>query len=105
VVLSFSLVLASLLTAVVARSLLAEGQVRLGHLQAQVTAAQAQKARDELQVARLEAPARAAGAGRQDHLGNASAVQQVPSVSLSKPLSTIKVSTPTTAPAGAAGGQ
>lgn len=80
------LVVASLLAVVVGHSMLAQGQVRLTSLQAQLSAAQARHDAEQLKVAQLQTPGRITGVAEGQHLAAPTQVQQLPSVPLSQPV-------------------
>ncbi|MGH9082492.1 MAG: hypothetical protein ACRDY3_01915 [Acidimicrobiales bacterium] len=82
-----AMVVASLLTVVVGHSVLAQGQVRLAAVQAEVTSAGVQHRQAVQAVATLETPSRiVADATRTLHMVPAVQVQQLPFVPLSTPL-------------------
>jgi hypothetical protein len=81
----------SLLAAVGGHAYLAEGQIRLGHLEAEAAAIQAVNRATVLKVSNLETPERIAQAAGTLHLVQPSEVLQLPSVSLTKVLPPIKI--------------
>lgn len=100
---SLCLVVASLMTVVMAHAVLDQEQVRLTQVQTELQAAQARHAADQLKVAQMETPSRITSAAQKDHLVTPTGVTQVPSVPLSKPLAPPKVTpapSTTTTPAG-----
>jgi len=86
------LVVGSLLAVVLGHAMLAQSQVRLSDVQAQLAAEQTVHRQDVLALAQLETPSRiAANARTQLHMITPTQVDQVPSVSLSTPLPNPKV--------------
>jgi len=86
------LVVGSLLAVVLGHAMLAQSQVRLSDVQAQLAAEQTVHRQDVLALAQLETPSRiAADARTQLHMITPAQVDQVPSVPLSTPLPTPKV--------------
>ena len=97
-VISVSLVVAALLSVVVAQALLANGQVRLSTLQHELALEQSSHRQAELSVSELETPARIVGAATsQLQMVRPAAVIELPYVSLNTPLAT-----PSVTPAAAA---
>lgn len=93
------LVAASLLLVVVGHSELAEGQVRLANVQAQLTAAQITHRQDLASVATLEDPSRIVGKAQKTlHMVSPTQVDQLPHVSLTSPVPPPTVTTTTTSP-------
>ena len=90
-VIAAGIVTLSLFTAVLGHALLAEGQLRLSHLQAESTAIQAVNRATVLKVSNLETPERIAQAAGTLHLVQPSDVIQLPAVSLNVPLPPIKI--------------
>lgn len=90
---------ASLLLVVVGHSELAEGQVRLANVQAQLTAAQITHRQDLASVATLEDPSRIVGKAQKTlHMVSPTQVDQLPHVSLTSPVPPPTVTTTTTSP-------
>jgi hypothetical protein len=96
-IVSVSMVVAALLAVVVGQALLANGQVKLSALQQELTSEQSFHSQAELAVAQLETPARIVAAATGSGLGAQSNLIELPYVSLSVPLPTLKV-TPAPAP-------
>ncbi len=95
------MVVAALLAVVVGQALLANGQVRLSTLQAELALEQSAHRQSELAVAELETPPRiVAAALGQLHMVRPANVVELPYVSLSVPVPTPKV-TPAPAPVAA----
>lgn len=90
------------MSVVLAHAYLAEAQVRMTHVQSELSAAQAKHESEELKVSKMETPSRISAAADQEHLLAPGQITQVPHVSLNKPIPSPKVSTstPTTAAAG-----
>ena len=105
-IVAISIVVATLLTAVVGQALLANGQVRLSALQHELALEQSAHRQSELAVAQLETPSRiVAAASGELHMVRPANIVELPFVSLSVPLPTPNVTaapvpvTTTTVPA------
>jgi cell division protein FtsL len=91
-IIAVSLVVAALLTVVVAQALLANGQVRLSSLQHELSLEQSAHRQAELSVSELETPARIVGAATSRlKMVRPAAVIELPYVSLHSPLATPNV--------------
>jgi hypothetical protein len=96
-IIAISIVVATLLTAVVGQALLTNGQVRLSALQHELALEQSAHRQSELAVAQLETPSRiVAAASGQLHMVRPANIVELPFVSLTVPLPTPNV---TAAPA------
>lgn len=82
----------SLLVVVVGHSMLAQGQLRMGHISAELSQEQAVNRVTVLDVAALETPARISQEASAQHLVQPTEILQLPSVPLDKPLAPIAVS-------------
>jgi hypothetical protein len=81
-----SLIVGSLLAVVIGDAMVAQGQVALSNVQAQVAAATAVQKAGEVDVSFLAAPARVVSVGLHLGLTPAPTVAQLPAVPLSVPL-------------------
>lgn len=93
--LAVTLIVVSLLAVVVGHTLLAEGQIKLGKIEASLTAEQARNSATVLRVAALETPSRIQSEANSMQLVQPAQVLQLPTVSLATPLAPLKL-----APAG-----
>lgn len=101
-VLAAALVVGTLLAVVVSHALLAQGQVRLATVQAQLTAAQQAQHQEIVAVATLEAPSRVVAQAEQSlHMAPPAQIVQLPYVPLNVPLPPPSVAP---APAGTGSG-
>jgi hypothetical protein len=100
-ILAIGIVLLSLLCVVVGHTLLAQGQISLGQIDAQLSTAQARNSATVLRVAALETPSRIQSEASSLKLVQPAQVLQLPAVSLSVPLPSIQIGT--TAPSSASG--
>jgi cell division protein FtsL len=91
-IIAISILVVSLFIIVVGHAMLAQGQLRLGHLNQQLTKEQAVHTATVLQVAALETPARISSEAGSLHLVQPSQILQLPSVPLNQPLPTLKIS-------------
>lgn len=86
------MVVLALLAVVVGQAMLANGQVRMTHMEQRLQVAQQEHRVREFQVSQLETPTRIVGeAISQLHMVHPSHVTQVPNVPLNKPLPTPNV--------------
>ena len=90
-ILAVALLCGSLLAIVVGHSMLAQGQLRMGHISSELAQEQAINRVTVLNVAALETPARISQVAGTLNLVQPSQILQLPSVSLSQPLPTLKV--------------
>jgi hypothetical protein len=90
-IVAISLLCVTLLAIVVGHSMLAQGQLRIGKVSAQLTQERAINRVTVLNVAALETPARIAQAAGALHLVQPSQVLQLPSVGLDKPLPGVRI--------------
>jgi hypothetical protein len=81
----------SLLAIVIGHSMLAQGQLRMGHISSELAQEQAANRVTVLNVAALETPARISQVAGTLNLVQPSQILQLPSVSLTQPLPTLKV--------------
>jgi hypothetical protein len=88
---AISLVCASLLTIVVGHSMLAQDQLRLGHISEELAQEQAVNRSNVLSVADLETPARISQEAGELHLVQPAEILQLPSVSLKQVLPVLKI--------------
>ena len=95
---AIAILVASLLAVVVGHTLLAQGQIRLGKVEAALTAEQARNSATVLRVAALETPSRIQSEASSLQLVQPAQVLQLGAVSLDVPLAPIKV-----APVGTGG--
>jgi cell division protein FtsL len=101
-IIAISILVVSLFVIVIGHAMLAQGQLRLGHLNDQLTKEQAVHTATVLQVAALETPARISSEAGSLNLVQPSQILQLPSVSLNQPLPTLKISAAKPAPAAPA---
>jgi len=88
---AIAILVASLLAVVVGHTLLAQGQIRLGKVEAALTAEQARNSATVLRVAALETPSRIQSEASSLQLVQPAQVLQLGAVSLDVPLAPIKV--------------
>ena len=102
-VLSVALVVGSLLVTVVVDDLVAQGQVQLARVQAQLTAQSAQHRQLQMEVAGMETPSQVVSQAQADGMVSPGQVLDLPAVPLSTPLPapTTTTSTGTTTPSTA----
>jgi hypothetical protein len=86
-----ALLCASLLSIVVGHALLAQGQLRMGHVSTELTKAKAINRSIVLGVAKGETPARISEEAGAYHLVAPTTILQLPSVSLNQALPPLKV--------------
>jgi len=98
-IIAISILVVSLFAIVIGHAMLAQGQLRLGHLNDELTKEQAVHTATVLQVAALETPARISSEAGSLNLVQPSQILQLPSVSLNQPLPTLKISAATAKPA------
>jgi len=90
-ILAVAVVCASLLSIVVGHALLAQGQLRMGHIQTQLAKEKAINRSKVLDVAKLETPALISQEAGTYHLVAPTAILQLPSVSLDQALPPLKI--------------
>jgi len=90
-IVAITVVVLTLLAIVISNSVLAQGQLHLGRIQASLSEEQAVHRATVLQVAQLETPARIAAAAGTMHLVQPSQVLQLPTVPLDQPLPPVKI--------------
>ena len=89
--LAIALLCLTLLVIVVGHSMLAQGQLRMGHISSQLTQEEAVNRVTVLNVAALETPARISQLAGTLHLVQPAQILQLPSVSLDTPLPDLKI--------------
>jgi cell division protein FtsL len=105
-IVAISILVVSLFAIVIGHTMLAQGQLRLGSLNDQLSKEQSIHSATVLQVAALETSARISSEAGSLHLVQPTQILQLPSVPLDKALPTLKISpapAPAAAPSSAAG--